>query len=132
MIFLALGTLSWVILLGLLVALVVVFIKLIKSGKKEAPGLPPPLPQDAADLTLPAGATTNIVGVTPDRLYALVQVIAGGGFTTTCRLGTAATGAARGLELAPGDIVRVDGTAALYIYNPGAAAGLVSVLQVRS
>ena len=63
MIFLALGTLSWVILLGLLAVLVVVFFKLIKSGKKEAPGLPPPLPQDAADLTIKGAGVRDILSI---------------------------------------------------------------------
>ena len=81
-----------------------------------------------ADVSLAAGATTAIIasnalreGVWIGNLY---------GAATQVRIGDSGAGAANGVEILPGQREFFRTTAALYGYNPHAAAQSVSVVEV--
>ncbi len=82
-----------------------------------------------ADVALAAGAATQIVAANAGRRAVIVKNLATN--LQTMRIGDAAVGAARGVELAPGEAIVIDSGAAIYGYNPGGAAESVSVLEVR-
>ncbi len=82
-----------------------------------------------ADVALAAGATTQIVAANVARRSVIIKNLAAN--TQTMRIGDAAAGAARGVELAPGETIVIDSGAAIYGYNPGGAAESVSVVEVR-
>ena len=52
--------------------------------------------------------------------------------TAVLRVGGATTGAASGMELGPGQTATISGSAAVSIYNPGAAAQSVGVVEVSN
>lgn len=82
-----------------------------------------------ADVALAAGVATQIVAANVARRAVVVKNLAGN--LQTMRIGDAVAGAARGLELAPGETISIDSGAAVYGYNPGGAAESVSVMEVR-
>lgn len=82
-----------------------------------------------ADVTLAATATTQIIGTVAARFCALVCNLAGN--TQTFRIGDSNAGAARGVELAPGESISIETTEAIYGYNPGGAGEDVSVIWTQ-
>ena len=80
----------------------------------------------SSDVSLLAGVTTMIVGADADRLCVMIANLATN--TQTFRIGNASTDASTGIELAPGESIEIETTAAVYGYNPGAGAESVSVM----
>jgi hypothetical protein len=78
-----------------------------------------------ADVALGATATTQILAANAARRITLITNLSAN--IQTFRIGDAATGAARGVELAPGESVSLETTEAIYGYNPGAIAEGVGV-----
>ena len=82
-----------------------------------------------ADVSLSGGeegATTQIVEANANRLCVIITNLATN--TQTFRIGDADAGASRGIELAPGESIEIETTAAVYGYNPGGSAESVSVM----
>jgi hypothetical protein len=73
----------------------------------------------AADVSMGAGATTQILGSLATRLCALITNKSGN--TQTFRIGDSNAGATRGVELVPGASISIETTEAIYGYNPGGA-----------
>jgi len=84
--------------------------------------------RSSADVSLLAGATTQIVAADADRRELLVSNLSAN--TQTFRIGDAAAGAAEGVEVQPGQTVSLPTAAAVYGYNPGAGAESVGVVEV--
>ncbi len=80
----------------------------------------------AANVTLAVGATTQIVGSLSTRLSVIITNLATN--TQTFRIGDANAGASRGIELAPGESIEIETTAAVYGYNPGGSGEAVTVM----
>ena len=80
----------------------------------------------SSDVSLAAGTTTQIVGADADRLCIIIANLATN--TQTFRIGNASTSASTGIELAPGESIEIETTAAVYGYNPGGSAESVSVM----
>jgi len=80
----------------------------------------------SSDVSLLAGVTTMIVGADADRLCIIIANPAIN--TQTFRIGNASTDASTGIELAPGESIEIETTAAIYGYNPGSGAESVSVM----
>jgi len=84
--------------------------------------------QTVADTVVVDGTTGLLTGATADRRHALVQAVAGG----QCRVGDSAAGAARGIRLNPGDVMRIEGTAPIYVHAPAGGGNItVALLHVR-
>lgn len=79
-----------------------------------------------ADVSLPATATTQIVGSLATRLCVLISSKKSN--TATIRIGDSNTGVSRGIELAPGQSISIETTEAIYGHNPAAVAVFVSVI----
>jgi len=99
------------------------------SGNVTATLVKPTTLSDVADVALAAAATTLILAADSTRRSALIGNLAAN--TKTFRIGTVNAGAARGAELAPGKSLEIEGTAAIYGYNPAGAIESVSVLVVK-
>ena len=80
----------------------------------------------AADVTLAATATTQIVGALATRLCVLISNKKTN--TQTFRIGDSNAGAVRGVELAPGQSISIETTEAIYGYNPGGSGENVGVV----
>ena len=80
----------------------------------------------AADVTLAATSTTQIVGALATRICVLIGNKKTN--TQTFRIGDSNAGASRGVELAPGESVSIETTEAVYGYNPGGSGEGVSVI----
>lgn len=72
----------------------------------------------APDVALAAAATTMILAADPVRRACMITNLTIN--VSILRIGDAATGAARGIELAPGETVVIESTEAIFGYNPGA------------
>lgn len=83
---------------------------------------------DVADVSLAAGATTQILAANSSRKEAILRNLSGN--TQTFRIGTVNAGAARGIPLGPGESMTLATQAAIYGYNPGAGAELVAVAEI--
>lgn len=83
----------------------------------------------AADVSLVATSTTQILGTLGSRICALITNLAGN--SEIFRIGDASAGATRGIELSPGEAVSIETTEAIYGYNPGAGAESVSVIWTQ-
>lgn len=82
----------------------------------------------AADVSLGAGATSQVIAANAGRRELLVTNLAAN--VETLRVGDSNAGAARGLEVAPGQTITMHTTAAVHAYNPGGSAQSVGVLEV--
>lgn len=100
------------------------------TGTVSASIVQPQTLTDAADILLPAAATTLILAADPTRHSALITNLAAN--TKTFRVGGATAAAARGAELPPGKSIGIEGGGALYGYNPAGAAESVAVLTVST
>jgi hypothetical protein len=80
----------------------------------------------AADVTLAATATTQILPALAVRMCALISNKTSN--TQTFRIGDASAGATRGVELAPGQSISIETTEAIFGYNPGGAGENVGVI----
>jgi hypothetical protein len=63
MVFLALSTLSWVLVVVFAILLVVVIVLMGKAKKKGGAGAPPPVPKDLADVTIKDAMVNDIVSI---------------------------------------------------------------------
>lgn len=81
-----------------------------------------------SDVNCPAGTATMIRDASATRLRIAVSIPTSAG-AGTIRIGDASVGAARGLELLPGDKASDDTKAAIYVYNGTAAAFSVGVIE---
>lgn len=82
-----------------------------------------------ADVPLGATATTQILAANTSRKEVLVSNLAAN--PATIRVGDVNAGAGRGVEVAPGQTITVNTTAAIYAYNPGAAQN-VGVVEIET
>lgn len=83
---------------------------------------------DTIDVSMLAGARTQIVPANTSRRRVLITNLAAG--AQTLRVGNSATVAAnRGTPVAPGETVTFETTAAIAGWNPGAAAQSVAVTE---
>lgn len=74
----------------------------------------------AADVTIVAAApAAQILAANANRRSAIIGSLATN--VNTARIGDAATGAAQGAELAPGESITVEATEAIFAYNPAGA-----------
>ncbi|RLG24080.1 hypothetical protein DRN85_08255 [Methanosarcinales archaeon] len=80
----------------------------------------------SSDVSLTAESTTPIIGADADRLCVIIANLATN--TQTFRIGNTSTDASTGIELAPGESIEIETTAAVYGYNPGLSAESVSVM----
>ncbi|RLG23041.1 hypothetical protein DRN85_10125 [Methanosarcinales archaeon] len=80
----------------------------------------------SSDVSLTAGAATMIVAADADRQCVMITNLAAN--TQTFRIGNASVSATAGVELAPGESIEIETTAAVYGYNPGGSAESVSVI----
>jgi len=73
-----------------------------------------------ADIIIVAAAVAVIVvpALATQRTAIIASLAVNG---QTCRIGDATTGAARGIELAPGESISISTTEAIYAYNPAGA-----------
>lgn len=74
---------------------------------------------DQADTSVGAGLTAQIVAADTARRTIMVQNLDA---SISIRIGASTVGAARGIEVAPGDVVTLDTSAAVHAHNPGGAA----------
>ena len=98
------------------------------SGNVTATLVKPTTLSDTADVALAAAATTLILAASATRRTATITNLASN--TKTFRIGAATAGAGRGAPLAPGASIEIEGTAAVYGYNPAGAIESVAVLTV--
>lgn len=82
-----------------------------------------------ADVSLAAAATTLISAADSNRRELMVANLASN--TQTLRIGDSGAAAANGIPLAPGSVITLTSQAAVYGYNPGAAAQLVAVMSMK-
>lgn len=82
-----------------------------------------------ADVSLVATATTLISAADSNRRELMVTNLASN--TQTLRIGDSGAAAANGIPLAPGSVITLTSQAAVYGYNPGAAAQLVAVMSMK-
>ena len=82
----------------------------------------------STDVSLAATSTTIISAANASRREILITNLTSN--SEYLRVGDSNAGAARGTELAPGQTVSLSTSAAVYAYNPGAAAQSVSLLEV--
>jgi len=82
----------------------------------------------SADVALNNGAITTVKAANTNRREIMVTALAGN--ASNIRVGDASTGAARGLELQPGQTVTLTTTDAVYAYSPTGTES-VSVLEVE-
>lgn len=84
---------------------------------------------DIADVSVLAGATTQVVaaaaGGVVEREIVLKNLMAN---AAAFRVGAATAGAARGIELLPGEAIVLNTRAAVYAYNAGAAPQSLSLV----
>lgn len=80
------------------------------------------------DASIPANTTALVLAANPNRRKAIV----GNPFANAreFRVGDASVGAARGIEIPPGENLYIDATAAIYAYNPDSVAQSISVLEI--
>lgn len=81
-----------------------------------------------ADVAIPAGGSIQVVAAGATRRRVLLSLPMSS--MREIRLGDSAVGAARGLELAPGDRLELEIAAAIYGYNPHTSAQAVTVLEL--
>lgn len=72
-------------------------------------------------------ATEQVLASRATRRAAVVSNLSS---TVTLRVGDSNTAAAQGVELGPGERIELATTAAVYVYNPDAAAASVGLLEV--
>lgn len=80
----------------------------------------------AADVTLGAAATTQILAANNARRAAIIANLAGN--SNTMRIGDSNAAAARGIPLAPGESITIESTESIHGYNPGGAGEDVAVI----
>lgn len=80
-----------------------------------------------ADVAVAAGAAQQVLPVNLDRRRAVIGNLVGN--AREVRLGDSVVGASRGAELAPGDQFVINGTAAIWVYNPHGLAQRVSLTE---
>lgn len=83
----------------------------------------------SADIALGAAAQTLIMAANANRRSIIVKNLAAN--LATIRVGDVGAAAAEGHELAPGESIQLDVTAAVYAWNPGAVAQSVSVVEIE-
>ena len=79
------------------------------------------------DVAVAADAAQEVLPVNLDRRRAVIGNLVGN--AREVRLGDSAVGAMRGSELAPGQHLDINGTAAIWVYNPHAGAQRVSLIE---
>lgn len=83
-----------------------------------------------ADVSLTAGATTQIQAADSSRLGIIVTNLPGN--VNTFRIGDSGAGASNGVPLAPGESLTIHSQGAVYGYNPGGTAESIAVLLEKS
>ncbi|OGH63196.1 MAG: hypothetical protein A3G34_15185 [Candidatus Lindowbacteria bacterium RIFCSPLOWO2_12_FULL_62_27] len=83
----------------------------------------------STDVSLPAGATVLVKAVNATRKEIIVASLDTN--VETLRVGDSAAATGRGYPLPPAGAVSLTTTAAVYVFNPGAAAQTVAVLEVN-
>ena len=81
-----------------------------------------------ADVSIAATTTDPVLAANTSRVEAIITNLAVN--AQTMRIGDSNAGAARGIELAPGQTIVLTTTAAISAYNPGASAESLAVLEV--
>lgn len=81
------------------------------------------------DATIAATTTTAVLGSDANRREVMIQNLDP---TNAVRVGESSVGAARGLRLAPGDVLTLTTTATIYVHNPNASGVSVALLHVRA
>ena len=82
-----------------------------------------------ADNSIAANTTEQILAVNADRKEAIVTNLYAN--TDPVRVGDASTGAARGIELSPGQSITLSTTASIYVHNTKASAQSVAILEAE-
>lgn len=82
-----------------------------------------------ADDSIAATTTVLVLAANTDRKEAIITNLADNG--AKIRVGDSNTGASRGVELSPGQSITLETTAAIYVYNAGAASQSVALLEVE-
>lgn len=82
---------------------------------------------DYPDDSIAAGATEQVLATNPNRREAIIGNLEAN--TVTVRVGTSAAGAARGIQIAPGQAIILETTASVHVFNPHSAAQSVSVAE---
>jgi hypothetical protein len=78
-----------------------------------------------ADVSITAASTVQVLAADTGRKGVLISNLAAN--TQIMRIGDSNAGAARGIQVAPGQTVTLETTAAVYAYNPGASAEALGV-----
>jgi len=108
-------------------------VALIGSGEMSKTGTvtqsKPGALDSLADKSCAATAVTQLVAANATRRELLIVNLAAG--VETLRIGDSGAAAANGLPLDPGQSMTLTTTAAVYAYNPGAAAQSVALAEVN-
>lgn len=80
------------------------------------------------DASIPAGAAALVAAANPNRRRAVIANPFGN--AREFRVGDVTVGAARGVEIPPGESIYLDTTAAIYAFNPDGAPQNISVLEI--
>ncbi len=78
-----------------------------------------------ADAVVTAGAQAIVVAANANRRTALIKLVTD--VPLGVRIGDSATAAARGYQMDTGDTASIDGTAAIYVFNPNAVSVTLAV-----
>ena len=84
---------------------------------------------DAADVSIGAASTDLVLAANANRREAMISNLATN--TQTMRIGTTNAGAARGVEIEPGQTIVLSTSAAIYAFNPGGGAETLGVLELE-
>lgn len=85
---------------------------------------------DSSDVSVLAGATTQILPVNADRKIAYITNLISNG--TDIRVGTSSTGAARGLPVFGGETYTFETKSSIYVYNPSAGTIKIANMEINA
>ncbi len=100
------------------------------TGSIAVTTTPPGTLDSLADDSVAAATTELIAAADTDRHELIITNLAAN--TATFRIGDSGAGAANGVPLAPGETLVLNTSAAVYAYNPGAAAQTLAITAIKT
>lgn len=94
----------------------------VESGNQNVP---------LVDVSIAPGATTQLAGVNADRKALVIKSSSLNNPADLLRVGSIAADATHGVEVSPGEGLTLDTEAAVYAYNAGANAVVVTLLAIN-
>jgi hypothetical protein len=88
-----------------------------------------PVLDTGPDVSVPAGGTALVLASNPKRREVIVQNRSVN--AREVRIGDSGAAASEGIELQPGETLRLNVTADIYAYNPHTAAAVLAVQSIR-